>query len=67
MERDDDIHPWPTLVIETGYSQSIIALRQQMRWWFTASQHRVKIVLLIKLDPLVPGKIHPRTVERVST
>ncbi|CAG9994071.1 unnamed protein product [Clonostachys byssicola] len=57
MERDDDIHPWQTLVIEAGYSQSLTALRQQMRWWFAASQHKVKIVLLIKLDPLVRGKI----------
>uniref|UniRef100_A0A8H7KBE6 Uncharacterized protein n=1 Tax=Bionectria ochroleuca TaxID=29856 RepID=A0A8H7KBE6_BIOOC len=56
-ERDDNIHPWPTLVIEAGYSQSLNALRRQMRWWFSASQHQVKIVLLVKLDPLVPGTI----------
>lgn len=42
--------PWPTLVIETGYSQTIEGLRRDMRWWFSASNHQVKIVLLVKLN-----------------
>lgn len=40
---------WPTLVIEAGYSQSLAALRQQMRWWFDISDHQVKIVVLVKI------------------
>ena len=41
---------WPTLVIEAGYSQSLESLRRDMRWWFGASDHQVKIVLLAKLE-----------------
>lgn len=45
-------HPvaWPTLVIEAGDSESLTALRDDMRWWFTASDHQVKIVLLSKFN-----------------
>jgi hypothetical protein len=41
---------WPTLVIEGGYSQTLAALHHKMRWWFSASNHAVQIVILIKLD-----------------
>ncbi|CAH0044151.1 unnamed protein product [Clonostachys solani] len=40
---------WPTLVIEAGYSQSLEALRREMKWWFSESNHQVKIVLLVKM------------------
>ncbi|CAG9939192.1 unnamed protein product [Clonostachys rosea f. rosea IK726] len=40
---------WPTLVIEAGYSQSLEALRREMQWWFSESNHQVKIVLLVKM------------------
>ena len=42
---------WPTFVLEAGYSQSLEGLRNDMRWWFAASQHEVKIVLVAKLYP----------------
>ncbi len=41
---------WPTLVIEAGDSESLPALQNDMRWWFSASKHDVKIVLLAKFD-----------------
>ena len=41
---------WPTLVIAAGHSQSLEGLRRDMRWWFSASEHQVKIVLLAKLE-----------------
>lgn len=41
---------WPTLVIEAGTSESLSALHDDMRWWFSASNHDVKIVLLAKFD-----------------
>ncbi len=41
---------WPTLVIEAGVSESLSALRDDMRWRFSASDHDVKIVLLTKFD-----------------
>ncbi|KAK3359144.1 hypothetical protein B0T25DRAFT_532079 [Lasiosphaeria hispida] len=44
------IDNWPTLMIEAGDSVSLRALRMDMEWWFRASNHQVKIVLLAKLD-----------------
>ena len=41
---------WPTLVIEAGHSQTLEGLRRDMRWWFGASDHQVKIVLLAKFN-----------------
>jgi len=41
---------WPTLVIEAGDSESLDGLRADMRWWFSTSEHNVKIVLLAKFD-----------------
>jgi hypothetical protein len=41
---------WPTLVIQAGYSQSWNSLEQRAKWWFAASNHYVKIVLLAKAD-----------------
>lgn len=53
-----ELQDWPTLVIEAGYSQTLNRrLRDQMAWWFRASAHQVKIVLLIKMDPASPGEI----------
>ncbi len=39
-----------TLVIEAGDSESLSALRGDMRWWFDKSHHEVKIVLLAKFN-----------------
>ncbi|KAI1129237.1 hypothetical protein F5Y10DRAFT_264398 [Nemania abortiva] len=41
---------WPTLVIEAGDSESLSELRRDMRWWFSASDHQVKIVLIAKFE-----------------
>jgi hypothetical protein len=41
---------WPTLVIEAGHSQPLTQLRADIRWWFAASNHDVKIVILAKFD-----------------
>lgn len=37
---------WPTLVVEAGVSESLAGLRNDMRWWFSSSDHHVQIVLL---------------------
>lgn len=42
---------WPTVVFEAGYSQSEESLRAKMAWWFQASNHDVKIVVLAKAFP----------------
>ncbi|KAF3770571.1 hypothetical protein M406DRAFT_247864 [Cryphonectria parasitica EP155] len=41
---------WPTLVIEAGVTESMAQLRLDMQWWFRASDHQVKIVIIIKLN-----------------
>jgi len=41
---------WPTLVIEAGDSESLAGLRHDMRWWFSTSDHQVRIVLLAKFE-----------------
>ncbi|KAK3367088.1 hypothetical protein B0T24DRAFT_581585 [Lasiosphaeria ovina] len=41
---------WPTLVIESGYSETLPELQKDMRWWFQESNHQVKIVILAKFD-----------------
>ncbi|KAK7416213.1 hypothetical protein QQZ08_012091 [Neonectria magnoliae] len=41
---------WPTLAIEVGYSQTLLGLRKKMKWWFSASDHQVKIVLLARFE-----------------
>ncbi|KAK3320622.1 hypothetical protein B0T19DRAFT_430071 [Cercophora scortea] len=42
---------WPTLAIEAGASESLGELRHDMRWWFSASNHEVKVVVLAQFDP----------------
>ncbi|KAH8662427.1 hypothetical protein BX600DRAFT_437821 [Xylariales sp. PMI_506] len=41
---------WPTLVIEAGDFEPLSELNNDMRWWFSASDHQVKIVLLAKFE-----------------
>ncbi|KAK3358636.1 hypothetical protein B0T24DRAFT_540311 [Lasiosphaeria ovina] len=41
---------WPTLVIESGYSETLPELYKDMQWWFRTSNHEVKIVILAKFD-----------------
>lgn len=41
---------WPTLVILAGASESLNQLRADMRWWFVASTHDVKIAILARFD-----------------
>ncbi len=41
---------WPTLVIEAECSRSLDSLRRDMEWWFSASDHQVKIVFLVELE-----------------
>ncbi|EPE02352.1 dead deah box dna helicase [Ophiostoma piceae UAMH 11346] len=46
-ERDGN-DSWPTIVFEAGFSQSLESLRMKMRFWFTQSNHDIKIVILAK-------------------
>ncbi|KAK5656342.1 hypothetical protein OQA88_4722 [Cercophora sp. LCS_1] len=41
---------WPTLVNESGHSETLPELHKDMQWWFRASNHEVKIVILAKFD-----------------
>ena len=58
---------WPTLVIEAGVSESLRALRDDMKWWFSASDHQVKIVLLTKFDRLRQRIVIERWEEEIQT
>jgi hypothetical protein len=55
---------WPALVIEAGYSESVLQLRRDARWWIENSNGQVRIVVLIKVNPgqktLVIEKWMPR-------
>lgn len=41
---------WPTLVVETGVSQSLGQLQVAARWWLRNSRGNVNIVLLFSVD-----------------
>ncbi|EPS35031.1 hypothetical protein PDE_09996 [Penicillium oxalicum 114-2] len=41
---------WPSLVIETGLSESDAQLRNDAYWWFSNSDYKVNIVLLISIE-----------------
>ncbi|KAK4208295.1 hypothetical protein QBC37DRAFT_444015 [Rhypophila decipiens] len=43
------LNGWPTLIVEAGYSQTMNKLHNDMRCWFSASNHDVKIILLVKM------------------
>ncbi|KAK0714980.1 hypothetical protein B0H67DRAFT_600743 [Lasiosphaeris hirsuta] len=60
---------WPTLVIEAGDSEKLDGLHNDMRWWFRASNHNVKIVILAKFDHhvLEPVKRQSITITRDET
>ena len=46
--REDD---WPTIVFESGFSESLTKLRQDARWWLTNSQGDVRIVVTVLVRP----------------
>lgn len=67
----------PTLVIESGMSQSMPRLRQDAAWWMANSGGQVQIVLLIKvtrdtrcmvIEKYVPeARVYPNTRAQAST
>lgn len=48
---------WPAIVFEAGYSQPLLSLRAKMAFWFAASSHAVKIVVLVKAFPESENKL----------
>ncbi|KAK3325095.1 hypothetical protein B0H66DRAFT_529149 [Apodospora peruviana] len=42
---------WPTLVIEAGDSDSLGELHNDMKWWFSASDHQVKLEEEVQTHP----------------
>lgn len=45
-------HPlnWPTLVIESGVSESLPKLREDARWWFENSSGLVRTVIILSIN-----------------
>lgn len=41
---------WPSLVIETGLSESESQLRADAHWWFVNSRYQVKMVVLLYIQ-----------------
>ena len=41
---------WPTIVFESGVSETLRHLRLVARWWLTKSRGAVKIVIIISVD-----------------
>ncbi|OJJ41701.1 hypothetical protein ASPWEDRAFT_179408 [Aspergillus wentii DTO 134E9] len=48
--RPGRAHGWPTLVIETGVSESLRRLREDACWWFHNSLGDVRIVLIVCIN-----------------
>ena len=46
--HEDD---WPTIVFESGLSESLTKLRNDAKWWLTNSQGDVRIVLIVSVKP----------------
>jgi len=51
---------WPTIMIESGFSESLKHLRNGANWWLTNSQGEVKIVVIISIQP-ANKKLHLET------
>ena len=45
---------WPTVVIETGFIESISRLRLDSQWWITSSRGDVKVVIIMAIHPSNP-------------
>ncbi|GKZ30213.1 hypothetical protein AbraIFM66950_008259 [Aspergillus brasiliensis] len=43
------LNGWPTLVIETGVSESLAKLRRDATWWFQSSSGDTRIVLIVSI------------------
>jgi len=46
--RKDD---WPTIVFESGFSETLTKLRNDAQWWLTNSQGDVRIVVIVLARP----------------
>jgi hypothetical protein len=64
---------WPTIVFESGYSESLNHLRCVVRWWLTHSRGDVKIVIIILIKSekstlqIEKWELTPMTGRRPST
>ncbi|KAE8143071.1 hypothetical protein BDV38DRAFT_293515 [Aspergillus pseudotamarii] len=44
------IRDWPTLVLETGLSESLRKLQENAKWWFNNSNGRVRFVIVVLIS-----------------
>jgi hypothetical protein len=64
---------WPTIVFESGVSETLRHLRSVARWWLTKSGGAVKIVIIISVNriqstlPIEKWELSPMTGRRLST
>ncbi|KAF7718314.1 Uncharacterized protein PECH_001097 [Penicillium ucsense] len=50
LRKPSDDNDWPSLVIETGFSESEAQLRTDAHWWFSNSGYQVNIVILFHIQ-----------------
>jgi hypothetical protein len=48
---------WPTIMFESGFSESLGHLRNDAKWWLANSQGEVKIAVIIAIQP-ADKKLH---------
>ncbi|KAK2786068.1 hypothetical protein FQN53_006977 [Emmonsiellopsis sp. PD_33] len=51
---------WPSIVIETGYSESSGKLRADAAWWLLASDGEVRLVIAVHISPQRPRIVTER-------
>ncbi|KAJ5544594.1 hypothetical protein N7535_007011 [Penicillium sp. DV-2018c] len=50
LRKPSDDNDWPSVVVETGFSESEAQLRTDAHWWFSNSGYQVNIVILIHIQ-----------------
>lgn len=45
------LEPWPSLVVEVGVSESLSQLRTDAQWWYSNSNQKTQLVVLISANP----------------
>ncbi|EPS29393.1 hypothetical protein PDE_04342 [Penicillium oxalicum 114-2] len=50
LRKPSDENDWPSLVVETGFSESEAQLRTDAHWWFLNSGYQVNVVILFHIQ-----------------
>lgn len=53
LPNDKDLK-WPSVTLETGYSESLSRLRADVSWWLCSSKGEVKLVVIMAINSRCP-------------